>query len=68
MDENGQKYIRVKGAHWFTNLEYSRHNQPLQLMSMADNLRFNKNQDGKNAYQQYDNYHAIEVPFTNAIS
>lgn len=67
IDENGQKYIRVKGVRWFTNLEHGRRHQPLQLMSMADNLRFNKKLDGKNAYQQYDNYHAMEVPFTNAI-
>jgi hypothetical protein len=36
-------------------------------MTMDDNLKFNKKLDGKNAYQEYDNYHAIEVPFTNAI-
>ena len=36
-------------------------------MTMADNLKFNKKLDGKNAYVEYDNYKAIEVPFTNAI-
>ena len=52
---------------WITNLEHGRRHQPLQLMTMDDNLKFNKKLDGKNAYQEYDNYHAIEVPFTNAI-
>jgi len=39
----------------------------LQLMTMADNLRYNKKLRGTMAYQRYDNYDAIEVPFTEAI-
>jgi len=36
---------------------------------MADNLRFSKHKElkGKTAYDRYDNYDAIEVPFTDAI-
>ena len=34
---------------------------------MADNLRFNKKLKGKKFYDHYDNYNAIEVPFTDAI-
>jgi len=67
VDENGVKYIRVKGVRWYTNLDHGRRHQPLQLMSMADNLRYNKKLKGKAAYDQYDNYDAIEVPFTDAI-
>lgn len=52
---------------WVTNLDHGRRHEPLQLMTMADNLRFNKKLNGKNAYVNYDNYKAIEVPFTNAI-
>lgn len=52
---------------WITNLDHGRRHEPLQLMTMADNLKFNKKLDGKNAYVEYDNYKAIEVPFTNAI-
>jgi hypothetical protein len=36
-------------------------------MSMRDNLRFNKKQKGKESYDHYDNYDAIEVPYTDAI-
>ena len=38
-------------------------------MSMADNLRFSRHKElrGKTAYDRYDNYDAIEVPFTDAI-
>jgi hypothetical protein len=36
-------------------------------MTMADNLRYNKKLRGTMAYQRYDNYDAIEVPFTEAI-
>ena len=38
-------------------------------MTMEDNLRFSKHKEikGKAAYDRYDNYDAIEVPFTDAI-
>jgi hypothetical protein len=39
----------------------------MQLMTTADNLKFNKKLQGKSAYDHYDNYDAIEVPVTNAI-
>lgn len=53
---------------WFTNLEHGRRHEPLPLMTMADNKRFNKKViKSETAYQKYDNYDAIEVPFTNAI-
>ena len=67
VDSEGNKYIRVKGVRWFTNIEHGRRHEPLQLMTTADNKRFNSKIEGKNAYQLYDNYNAIEVPFTNAI-
>lgn len=60
-------YTRLGNSCWFTNLEHGRRHQPLQLMTMDDNLKFNKKLDGTSAYQEYDNYQAIEVPFTNAI-
>ena len=69
VDENGVKYIRVKGVRWYTNLDHGRRHQKLPLMSMEDNLRFSKHKEikGKAAYDRYDNYDAIEVPFTDAI-
>jgi hypothetical protein len=53
-------------SRWLTNLDHGRRHQPLQLMTMNDNLKYN-NHKGKVAYPQYDNYDAIEVPYTNAI-
>jgi hypothetical protein len=67
VDDDGRKFIRVKGVRWFTNLDHGRRHQPLPLMTMADNLRFNKKMKSKEAYDKYDNYDAIEVPFTDAI-
>ena len=66
-EQGGQKVNRVPGVCWFTNIEHGRRHEPLPLMTMADNLKFNKKIIGTIAYQQYDNYNAIEVPFTNAI-
>jgi len=69
VDENGVKYIRVKGVRWYTNLDHGRRHEELPLMTMADNLKFSKHKElkGKAAYDRYDNYDAIEVSFTDAI-
>lgn len=69
IDETGRKFIRVKGVRWFTNIDHGRRHEPLPLMSMADNLRYSKHKElkGKSGYDKYDNYAAIEVPYTDAI-
>ncbi len=69
VDEDGVKYIRVKGVRWWTNLDHGRRHQVLPLMTMAENLKYSKHREikGKGAYERYDNYDAIEVPFTDAI-
>jgi hypothetical protein len=68
VDEEGQKYIRVKGVRWFTNLDHGRRHQPLALMTEVENVKFSKHKTVKGVgYQKYDNYEAIEVPFTSAI-
>ena len=69
IDETGRKFIRVKGVRWFTNIDHGRRHKPLPLMSMSDNLRFSRHKElnNKAAYDCYDNYNAIEVPFTDAI-
>lgn len=67
-DEKGNKYLRVPGVHWFTNIDHGRRHKPLQLMTMADNIRFSCHKEIKDiGYPHYDNYDAIEVPFTDAI-
>ena len=61
-------FIRVPGVRWFTNIEHGRRHQPLQLMTMADNVKYSRHKEVKGVgYQKYDNYDAIEVPFTDAI-
>jgi hypothetical protein len=69
VDVNGVKYIRVKGVRWYTNLDHGRRHQELPLMTMEDNLKFSKHKEikGKEAYDRYENYDAIEIPFTDAI-
>jgi hypothetical protein len=54
---------------WFTNLDHGRRHQPLPLMTMEENLKYSKHKEirGKKAYDKYDNYDAIEVPFTDSI-
>lgn len=59
--ETGKKIARVSSSCWYTNLDHGRRHQPLSLMTMAENLKFSKNQKGKAAYDRYVNYDAIEV-------
>lgn len=67
-DKNGKKYISVAGTGWFTNLEHGRRHQPLQLMTMKDNLKFSKHKEIlERGYPKYDNYDAIEVSYTDSI-
>jgi len=69
IDDDGNKYLRVKGVRWFTNMDHGRRHQPLPLMTMEENLKYSKHKGFKvkKAYDKYENYDAIEVPFTDAI-
>jgi len=69
VDENGVKYIRVKGVRWWTNMDHGRRHEKMPLMTMDENLKFSKHKElkGKAAYDQYINYDAIEVPFSDAV-
>lgn len=57
VDKDGNKYVRVKGVRWFTNLDYpGRHtNLDLQMTYVPD------------AYPKYANFDAIEVSKTMSI-
>lgn len=57
IDELGNKYIRVKGVRWFTNLEHSGQHETLDL----------KKSFCPKAYPKYANYDAIEVGKTMDI-
>lgn len=61
--------VKFRNVGWFTNLDHGRRHQKLPLMTMEENLRFSKHKEikGKAAYEHYDNYDAIEVPYTDAI-
>lgn len=74
--KEGSKYKIVDGkvlgrstSIWITNIDHGRRHQPLQLMTMADNLKFSKHKEikGRTGYDHYDNYDAIDVPYSDAI-
>ncbi|MFA6128799.1 MAG: adenine-specific methyltransferase EcoRI family protein [Bacteroidales bacterium] len=69
VDEDGRKFLRIKGVRWFTNLDHGLRHQFLPLMTMGDNLKFSKHKEikGKESYDYYANYDAMDVPFTDAI-
>lgn len=57
IDENGNKFIRVKGVRWFTNLDYEERHENLILYKTYNKKEFPK----------YDNYDAINVNKTKDI-
>jgi hypothetical protein len=61
--------VKFRNCCWLTNIDHGRRHQPLPLMTMADNLKYSSHKDikGKESYDKYDNYDAIEVSFTDAI-
>lgn len=68
VDDKGNKYIRVKGVRWFTNLDHGRRHEPLSLMTMADNLKYSKHKEIiESGYIKYDNYDAIDIVHTDSI-
>ena len=56
-DEQGNKYINIKGVRWFTNLDYKERHEPLILYKHYT----------PEEYPKYDNYDAIEVSKTADI-
>ena len=57
VDDEGHKYIRVKGVRWFTNLDYKERHNEFTLYKKYSSEE----------YPKYDNYDAIEVSKTTEI-
>ncbi len=59
---------------WFTNIDHGIRHEKMLLDTMAHNLKFNKKLQkklsetyGVSDYPRYDNYDAIEIPFSECI-
>lgn len=61
--------VKFRNCCWFTNIDHGRRHEPLQLMSLADNLKFSKHKEVRGiGYHRYYNFpDAIDVPFIDAI-
>ncbi len=57
IDNSGNKFIRVKGVRWWTNLDYQQRHEDLILYCKYSPER----------YPKYDNYNAIDVNVTKEI-
>jgi hypothetical protein len=57
VDENGNKFIRVKGVRWFTNLDYKERHEDLILYKTYN----------ETDYPKYENFDAINVDITKDI-
>jgi hypothetical protein len=66
-DETG--LVKFRNCCWFTNIDHGRRHEPLQLMSVADNIKFSKHKEVRGVgYHRYYNFpDAIDVPFIDAI-
>ena len=60
--------LKFRNVIWMTNIEHGKRHQSLPLMTMEENIKFSKHKEIRGSeYQRYDNYDAIEVPFTDSI-
>lgn len=62
-------YTRLGNSCWFTNLDHGRRHEKLQLMTTSDIFKYSKHSElrGKNAFDHYDNYNAIDIPKVDSI-
>lgn len=58
-DADGNRYIRIKGVRWFTNLDYKERHEDLIL--------YKTYKGHEDEYPKYDNYDAINVDITKDI-
>lgn len=66
--EEGARIVSTNNALWLTNIDHGKRHQPLSLMTMADNIKYSKHKNIKGQeYLYYENYDALEVPYTDAI-
>lgn len=66
--------VKFRNVGWFTNVDLAQRHQPLALDTMSNNLKYNRKLKKKfeseyncDYYPPYDNYDALEVPFTECI-
>lgn len=60
--------VHFRNTTWLTNMDHGRRHEPLALMTMEDNTKFSKHKAVRGVgYHAYDNFDAIEVPYTDAI-
>ena len=57
VDENGNKFIRVKGVRWFTNIDFKERYEDIVLYKKYS----------QEEYPKYDNYDAINIDKTKDI-
>lgn len=57
VDEDGRRFIRVKGVRWYTNLDIRQRHEEMILVKKYD----------PEAYEHFDNYNAINVDVTTDI-
>jgi len=69
VEQEGDDVVRVPGVQWFTNIEHGRRHEPVQLMTMAENVKFSKHKEVRGVgYRHYVNFlEGIEVPFSDAV-
>ena len=60
--------VHFRNVTWLTNIDHGRRHEPMQLMTMADNVKYSKHKEVVGVgYQTYVNFDAIEVPYLDAI-
>lgn len=60
--------VKFRNCCWYTNIDHGRRHEFLPLMTMEDNILYSKHKEIKGkGYIHYENYDAIDVPYSDAI-
>ena len=63
-----EKFIKVPGICWFTNIDHGRRHNPISMLTTQENITYSKHSEIKGyGYYSYQNFDGIDVPYIDAI-
>jgi hypothetical protein len=65
--DEGTGLVKFRNVKWITNVDHGLRREPMKLETMEKNRRFVTGSKFPEAYEEYDNFNAIEVPLVKAI-
>jgi hypothetical protein len=69
VDAKGNRIVHFRNTRWFTNIEHGRRHEALDFLLVSEVFQYTRQKEllGNSAYDHYDNYDAVDVPYVDAI-